>query len=89
MTNSVQFEKACLVVKKLKTSPSDEELGKLYGLYKQATLGDNTTLEPTGLFDFVGKRKWTCWNECKGLDTYNSEVKYITIVNELVKKYKN
>ncbi len=88
MPNTAQFTNACLTIKKLKTSPSDEELGRLYGLYKQATLGDNNTPEPTGLFDFVGKRKWTSWNENKGMNTYNSEVKYITLVNELIKKYK-
>ena len=89
MPNSIEFTNACTVVKKLKTSPSDDELGKLYGLYKQATIGDNNTSEPTGIFDFVGKRKWACWNENKGLNTYNSEIKYIILVNELIKKYKN
>jgi diazepam-binding inhibitor (GABA receptor modulating acyl-CoA-binding protein) len=88
MENSVQFTNACNTVTRLKTKPSDDDLCKLYGLYKQAVFGNNTTSEPTGIFDIKGKRKWTAWNENKGLDKYNAEVKYITLVNELIKKNK-
>ena len=85
MDNSVQFTHASKVAKTLKTKPSDDNLGKLYGLYKQAVFGDNNTPEPTSMFDFVGKRKWAYWNENKGMDKYNAEVKYITLVNTLNK----
>ncbi|OXB84705.1 UNVERIFIED_CONTAM: hypothetical protein H355_001182, partial [Colinus virginianus] len=34
------FNGAAEDVKKLKTRPTDEELKELYGLYKQATVGD-------------------------------------------------
>jgi peroxisomal 3,2-trans-enoyl-CoA isomerase len=35
---------------------------KLYALYKQATVGKNTSKKP-GLMDLVGKAKWEAWNE--------------------------
>ena len=41
-----EFTKAAEDVKKLQTSPTDEELLELYGLYKQATVGDINTGEP-------------------------------------------
>lgn len=38
-----EFEKAAEDVKNLKTRPSDQELLDLYGLYKQAVVGDVNT----------------------------------------------
>lgn len=40
-----EFEKYAELVKKLKTQPSDNDLLKLYGLYKQVTVGPNETGE--------------------------------------------
>lgn len=40
-----QFEKAAEDVKNLKSTPSDNDLLELYGLYKQATVGDCNTGE--------------------------------------------
>lgn len=39
----VEFEKLAEDVKKVKTRPEDQELLELYGLYKQAVVGDNNT----------------------------------------------
>lgn len=38
-----EFEKAAKEVNELKKKPSNDELLKLYGLYKQATVGDVNT----------------------------------------------
>ena len=38
-----EFNKAAEEVKNLKQKPSDEDMLKLYGLYKQATVGDVNT----------------------------------------------
>ncbi|OXB67676.1 hypothetical protein ASZ78_015208 [Callipepla squamata] len=40
MALQADFDGAAEDVKKLKTRPTDEELKELYGLYKQATVGD-------------------------------------------------
>ena len=41
---------------------ADDEKLNIYGLYKQATMGDNTTAAP-GFFslDLKAKAKWNAW----------------------------
>lgn len=85
MTNSPEFLQATEIVKKLANNPTNEELGLLYGFYKQATCGDNTTSKPF-MFDLKGVAKWNAWENCKGMSTYDSEVAYILLVNNLIKK---
>lgn len=55
---------------------------KLYGLFKQANFGDNTTPEPS-LFDLRGKVKWDAWNSQKGESRYNSMKRYIQLVKSI------
>jgi len=86
MDNSPQFVQATKIVKKLNKNPNDNELLELYGLYKQATLGNNNQPKPSFL-DFKGSKKWTAWNNCMNLTKHDSEVKYITLVNKLIKQY--
>uniref|UniRef100_A0A915CY46 ACB domain-containing protein n=1 Tax=Ditylenchus dipsaci TaxID=166011 RepID=A0A915CY46_9BILA len=52
------FEEAAEQVKKLKKTPSNDELLELYALYKQATVGDNNTDKP-GMLDMKGKPSGT------------------------------
>ena len=84
MENSSQFINATLIVKKLNSTPSNEHLCTLYGLYKQATIGNNETNKPS-MFDFKANSKWNAWMSYKDLSTYDAEVKYITLVNQLIK----
>jgi len=86
MSNSKEFLTAADYVKKLKATPNNDELGCLYGLYKQATVGDINVPKP-GFFSFKESKKWESWNQYKGLSTYDSEVKYITAVNVMIQKY--
>ncbi|KAK9460310.1 acyl-CoA-binding protein [Lipomyces oligophaga] len=83
---SAEFEKAADSVQQLPNKPTDDELLKLYGLYKQATVGDNTTTKP-GAFDFKGKYKWNAWNDLLGLSQEDAEKQYIELVETLVAKY--
>jgi diazepam-binding inhibitor (GABA receptor modulating acyl-CoA-binding protein) len=48
----------------------------LYGLYKQATVGDCNTSKP-GMLDFVGKAKWDAWNQFKGIKSNEAMELYI------------
>ncbi|KAI5612002.1 peroxisomal carnitine O-octanoyltransferase, partial [Silurus asotus] len=59
-----EFEKIAADVKQLKTRPSDQELLDLYGLYKQATVGD-INIDAPGMMDMKGKAKWDAWNSRK------------------------
>ncbi|CAH8560970.1 Acyl-CoA-binding domain-containing protein 7, variant 2 [Schistosoma haematobium] len=43
MVTMEEFNSHAEKVKKLKTKPNDNDLLELYGLYKQATVGDNNT----------------------------------------------
>lgn len=70
----------------LSKRPSDDELLKLYGLYKQATVGDNDTPKP-GMFDLKGKYKWQSWEDLKGASQEEAEQKYIALATELFEKY--
>jgi len=55
MASSADFEKALKDVKKL-SDLGNEDLLALYGLYKQATVGDVSGPKP-GLLDLKGKAK--------------------------------
>ena len=81
-----EFEKAAEAVKKLTTRPTNEELLDLYGLYKQATIGDCDTDRP-GLLDPKGRAKWDKWNGNRGTSKEDAEKKYVELANSLVTKY--
>ncbi|CDH56529.1 acyl--binding protein [Lichtheimia corymbifera JMRC:FSU:9682] len=82
---SGEFETAAKEVQELKNKPSNDELLKLYALYKQATVGDVNTERP-GAFDFKGKAKWDAWNELKGKSQEEAEKEYIEFVQQLKAK---
>ena len=86
MENSKEFIIASSIVKKLASDPDHSELGSLYGLYKQATIGNINITKPNILF-FKESKKWEAWNMYKNIDKDQAEIKYIKLVNELIQKY--
>ncbi|XP_021725570.1 acyl-CoA-binding protein-like [Chenopodium quinoa] len=76
------FEEYAEKVKSL-PSCSNEDLLILYGLYKQATVGDVNTERP-GLFDPKGKAKWDAWKGNEGKSTDDSMNDYITKAKQLL-----
>lgn len=80
------LEEAAALTKKFTTRPSNEELLKLYGLYKQATEGDNQTERPGG-FDFKAAAKYNSWLSYKGKSKSEATELYIDLVEDLSKKY--
>lgn len=83
---SQNLEEAAALTKKFTSKPSNEELLKLYGLYKQATEGDNETERPGG-FDFKSAAKYNAWLSFKGISKEDAENQYVELVNELSKNY--
>ncbi|XP_027027057.1 acyl-CoA-binding protein homolog isoform X6 [Tachysurus fulvidraco] len=81
-----EFEKIAADVKQVKSRPSDQELLDLYGLYKQATVGD-INIDKKGTFDMKGKAKWDAWNSRKGMSTEDAMTDYITLAKEVIDKY--
>jgi len=73
-------------VQNLKQKPSDQELLKLYGLYKQSLFGNNHTSQPS-FFDFKAKSKWSAWNDESGKGKSRAKREYIDFVENLKKKY--
>ncbi|KAE9547105.1 hypothetical protein FO519_009685 [Halicephalobus sp. NKZ332] len=82
----MSFEEAADKVKKLKTSPNNDELLELYALYKQGTVGDNNTAKPQ-MVDVKGKAKWSAWDGKNGTPKEEAKELYIAKVDELVEKY--
>ena len=81
-----EFEEAVKKSKELPQRPSNEELLKLYALYKQATDGDNNEERPGG-FDFKAIAKHNAWEEEKGKSKEDAMSEYISLVNNLHQKY--
>lgn len=78
------FEKA-VIASKLLPSQSNENLLKLYSLYKQATDGDVNIEKPTNFFDFPAIAKFNAWEELKGTTKEVAMQKYIDLVASLAK----
>jgi diazepam-binding inhibitor (GABA receptor modulating acyl-CoA-binding protein) len=80
------FARAQADVKKLKQTPTPNELLSLYALYKQATLGDVTGSRP-GLLDFKGRAKYDAWSEKRGQAPEACMQAYVELVSELSARY--
>jgi acyl-CoA-binding protein len=76
------FEAAVANSKDLSERPDNATLLKIYGLYKQATVGDNTEKKP-GFSDMVGRAKWDAWNNLKGTDAEAAKQQYIDLIASL------
>lgn len=61
---------------------SNENLLKLYALYKQASSGDVSGSRP-GMFDLKGRAKYDAWKSQKGKSADEARQEYIDLVNEL------
>ncbi|XP_017280552.1 acyl-CoA-binding domain-containing protein 7 [Kryptolebias marmoratus] len=86
MTLEAEFKTIADNVKKVKTQPTNDELLTLYGLYKQAIVGDVNTDKP-GMMDPTGKAKWEAWESRKGMSKDDAMSSYITHAKEVIGKY--
>ena len=77
-----QFNQAVLRSKELTVRPSNEELLRLYALFKQATKGDIDGERPGG-FDFKGVAKYDAWKNEQGKPANTAMQEYINLVDEL------
>jgi diazepam-binding inhibitor (GABA receptor modulator, acyl-CoA-binding protein) len=84
--NATTLDEAVALTKKFTSKPSNEELLKIYSLYKQATEGDNNEERPGG-FDFVAAAKYNAWLALKGKSKEDASKEYIDLVNNLSTKY--
>jgi acyl-CoA-binding protein len=77
-----QFEAAVANSKSLTERPDNGTLLKIYALYKQATVGDNTEKKP-GFTDMVGRAKWDAWNGFKGTTDKEAMQQYVDLIESL------
>ncbi len=77
-----KFQEAVDLSQSLAERPSNDDLLKLYALYKQATIGDNNS-EPPGGFDFKAAAKYNSWAALKGKAAEDAMAGYIDLVNSL------
>lgn len=79
---NADFEAAVANSKKLSERPDNATLLKIYGLYKQATVGDNAEKKP-GFGDMIGRAKWDAWNGFKGTSSDDAKRQYIDLIQSL------
>lgn len=86
MSSAEEFATAQVRVKQLKQTPSPEDLLELYGLYKQATVGDVSGSRP-GMLDFKGRAKYDAWEKHKGVSPDSASERYVALVERLQKTH--
>jgi len=77
-----KFETALADSKNLSERPDNATLLKIYAVYKQASVGDNTDKKP-GFSDMVGRAKWEAWNSLKGTSSTDAMQQYIDLIESL------
>jgi diazepam-binding inhibitor (GABA receptor modulator, acyl-CoA-binding protein) len=77
-----QFEAAAANSKNLSERPDNMTLLKIYALYKQGSVGDNSDKKP-GFSDMVGRAKWDAWNGLKGTAQADAQRQYIDLIASL------
>ena len=80
-----EFEESSKKVHSLKSRPSNDDLLKLYSLYKQGKFGDNNEKKP-GMLDIKGRKKHEAWNNLKGMEQEEAKKEYISFVKQLIRK---
>ena len=76
------FDQAMADSKNLSERPDNATLLKIYALYKQGSVGDNTEKKP-GFSDMVARAKWDAWSKLKGTSQDDAMQQYIDLINEL------
>jgi diazepam-binding inhibitor (GABA receptor modulating acyl-CoA-binding protein) len=76
------FDQAMLDSKNLSERPDNATLLKIYALYKQGSIGDNTEKKP-GFSEMVARAKWEAWNNLKGTSQDDAMQKYVDLIASL------
>lgn len=82
MVSQEIFDKAAEEAKSLPSSLSNDNKLILYGLFKQANVGDCNTSKP-GILDPKGKAKWEAWNKLAGKSQEDAKSEYVEKVSQL------
>ena len=81
-----KFAAAQAEVKTLTKRPDNEDMLRLYALYKQGTEGDVRGERP-GAFSLKDRAKYDAWSRVKGTDATKAREQYVKLVERLKKTY--
>jgi acyl-CoA-binding protein len=82
MATEEELAQAVQRVNALAKSPGQSDMLELYGLYKQATVGDASGGRP-GMFDVKGRAKWDAWATRRGTSKDDARTKYVELARRL------
>ncbi|VDO06562.1 unnamed protein product [Rodentolepis nana] len=80
--SGMSFEVAAQKMRELK-GVAEADMEELYGLYKQATVGDNNKDRP-GILSLMERRKWDAWTKKKGMSQEKAKEEYIKKAESLL-----
>lgn len=72
------FDEAAEAIKVHGKDISNDDKAKVYGLFKQAKVGDNKTEQPS-FYQLTEKAKWNAWTAEKGKSTEQAQHEYVEI----------
>lgn len=83
-SRSDDFSAATAVVKSgaIPHATNDDKL-RLYGLYKQATIGPAPGASSASIFDIVGQQKYSAWDKVRNLSADEAKQHYVALVQDL------
>jgi diazepam-binding inhibitor (GABA receptor modulating acyl-CoA-binding protein) len=81
-----KFAAAQADIKTLTKRPDNEDMLRLYALYKQGSAGDVTGDRP-GAFDMINRAKYDAWAKLKGTAGDKAKQDYVKLVERLKKTY--
>ncbi|XVE97916.1 hypothetical protein REPUB_Repub03eG0060100 [Reevesia pubescens] len=82
MSPKEEFQESADKAKALPPTTKDADKLILYGLYKQATVGNVNTNRP-GIFSPTARAKWDAWKAVEGKAKEEAMTEYIAKVKEL------
>jgi len=77
-----RFAAATEAVKELPERPGNDDMLRLYALYKQGSVGDASGDRP-GMMDFVGRAKYDAWADVAGMSQDDAMDAYVELVESL------
>ena len=80
------FQEKTVEISKSNFNVSDDDKLLLYGVYKQATVGDINIPEPWKIF-ITDYAKWHAWNTNKNMLSNEAKNKYILEANRVILKH--
>lgn len=78
MSLDEQFQAAVAKMNAFKGPIGNQDMLRLYGLYKQATAGDVQGKRP-GALDLKGRAKYDAWAGCRGMSAEDAKRAYVEL----------